>query len=467
MLSATTNTAALTAQRFLNSSADRTSSSIAKMSSGSRIVKAADDASSLAIGNKLRADISALQQASRNASQGASLLQVANGALDRIGDIMTRLKTLSTQVVNGTLSSTERQFANREFTNLVTQIDEIAEQTRWNDIAMFNGGDKLISEAAISTNASSADITADTTPIDAASSAYFADNAANFTGMVDGAVTDVNVKDIGGQFQIDIEIGDQVFRGLVDDTAASGSVIEFRSTTNSHNGFSLTTDTVYPGGLTAAALETDALAAFDVSDAANPAVRFQSRVTKEADAADFLIDGSNLFTDSIDGSGSTQNGRYSMTSRYDSDTKEFTLRLQHEDGDVQEVKVENINVNDYPDSGTGTNTFRFANGIEITMTDDKIFDATIATVPVDIDGLQFDVASGNSTTLEFQVGVQATDIINISFDPMTAAGLGLTNASIETIEGGKAASAITSAAINKINIATAEIGCNTKPDGIC
>jgi flagellin len=103
MLSVTTNTAALTAQRNLSTNSDAASSAIAKMSSGSRIVKPSDDAASLAISNKLRADIVSLEQAGRNASQGASLLQVANGAYDRISDMLARMKVLATQVINGTL----------------------------------------------------------------------------------------------------------------------------------------------------------------------------------------------------------------------------------------------------------------------------------------------------------------------------------------------------------------------------
>src|SRR6185369_3417598 len=111
MLSVTTNTAALTAQRNLSTNSEMASNSIARMSSGSRIVKPSDDASSLAISNKLRSDIAALEQAGRNASQGASLLQVANGAYDNIGNMLTRMKVLATQVINGTLSTSERLFA--------------------------------------------------------------------------------------------------------------------------------------------------------------------------------------------------------------------------------------------------------------------------------------------------------------------------------------------------------------------
>ena len=84
----TTNTAANSALRFLNLNSSQASSSVAKIASGSRIVKASDDASGLAISARLSADVTVLKQAGVNASQGASVLQVADGGLSRIADVL-------------------------------------------------------------------------------------------------------------------------------------------------------------------------------------------------------------------------------------------------------------------------------------------------------------------------------------------------------------------------------------------
>ncbi|TVQ29628.1 MAG: flagellin, partial [Geminicoccaceae bacterium] len=102
-----TNAASNSAISYLNNNSRAQASSIAKLSSGSRIVKASDDAASLAVGTKLRADVTALKQAATNASQAGSLLQIADGALSRISDSLLRMKSLATQARSDVLSSTE------------------------------------------------------------------------------------------------------------------------------------------------------------------------------------------------------------------------------------------------------------------------------------------------------------------------------------------------------------------------
>ncbi len=134
-----TNTAANTALRYMYLNQMATSGSLAKLSSGSRIVKASDDAASLAVGTKLRADVTSLRQASINASHATSVLQVADGALARIGDILQRMKSLAVQASSGSLSDNERAFLDKEYQQLLSQIDDIANQTRFNGQVLLNG----------------------------------------------------------------------------------------------------------------------------------------------------------------------------------------------------------------------------------------------------------------------------------------------------------------------------------------
>jgi flagellin len=444
MLSATTNTAALTAQRFLSMSSDSATSSIAKMSSGSRIVKASDDASSLAIGNKLRADIAALTQAGRNASQGASLLQVANGALDRIGDILTRLKTLSTQVVNGSLSSNERQFAQQEFSQLVTQIDDISSQTRWNNVSMLNGGDKTLT----STNALGGNISAGITGLDAGNAAYFtaatAFVTAGATGELSGSIKDVTVTDIGGQYRIAIEIGSQVFEGYADDAAATGTEIEFRSTSNDHNGFRLLTSTAAFG--TAPQVEAALENLFELDSTTAPPASLQSAALTEANAAAAISATATTLDDVINATGATADGIYHLTSR--SVNGDTILRLQDMDGRVYESTI--------PDAATasGSQTMVFSNGLEITFAEAE----AQATAAADLNGIRFEVTAGNATTMNFQVGVQDTDLITISFVSTTATSLGLDTLNVETEAGGIAASSSIDEAIRRVNNSQAQLG---------
>ncbi|MDX6750792.1 flagellin [Geminicoccaceae bacterium 1502E] len=138
-LTGTTNTAANTAHRYLTANQSQAASSLAKLSSGSRIVKASDDAASLAVGTKIKADVSALRQASINAAQASSLLQIADGGMARISDLLLRMKALAVQAASGSVSDTERGYLNEEFGELQNQIDQIATQTKFNDSVLLDG----------------------------------------------------------------------------------------------------------------------------------------------------------------------------------------------------------------------------------------------------------------------------------------------------------------------------------------
>ena len=139
MPTVTTNNAANTALRFLNFNSAASGASIAKLASGSRIVRASDDAAGLAIGTRLRADVAVLRQAAVNASQGASVLQVADGGLARIADVLLRMKALAAQSLSGVPSNTERGFIDAEFQQLVAEIDGIVTTTTFNGQTLLDG----------------------------------------------------------------------------------------------------------------------------------------------------------------------------------------------------------------------------------------------------------------------------------------------------------------------------------------
>ena len=134
-----TNTSAATAHRFLAQNDKDASSSLAKLSSGSRIVRASDDAASLAVGTKLKADVATLKQAQVNASNGQSVLQVADGALQQVSDILIRMKTLTTQASTGSISDTERGYLNNEYAQLGAQLTDIGTDTKFNGTALLDG----------------------------------------------------------------------------------------------------------------------------------------------------------------------------------------------------------------------------------------------------------------------------------------------------------------------------------------
>ncbi|MFO0775931.1 MAG: flagellin [Nitrospiraceae bacterium] len=134
-----TNIASLSAQRNLNASNAGLAKSVERLSSGLRITRAADDAAGLAVSETLRAQIRSINQASRNANDGISLTQIADGAAAAIGNMLHRMRELATQSGSGTVGSTERSYLDQEFISLRSEIDRIAGATEFNGNALLSG----------------------------------------------------------------------------------------------------------------------------------------------------------------------------------------------------------------------------------------------------------------------------------------------------------------------------------------
>ncbi len=133
------NFAANVAHRNLQRSDQAMTDSLSKLSSGTRVVSAKDDAASMAIGSRLQAEVKALTQAAVNSGQAVSMLQVADGAMARANDILLRMKTLAVQSGSGQLSGTERGMLDTEYQQLVAEIDRIALDTEFNGVQLTNG----------------------------------------------------------------------------------------------------------------------------------------------------------------------------------------------------------------------------------------------------------------------------------------------------------------------------------------
>ncbi|WP_417822299.1 flagellin [Terasakiella sp.] len=135
----TTNTAANTALRYLNDNTDAQTENLARIASGSRITKSADDAAGLAIGTRMQTDVATLEQARTNTDHGVSVLSTADGGMSSISDILQRMKSLSAQSISGTVSATELGFIQAEIDALVTEIDDITAATAFNGQALLDG----------------------------------------------------------------------------------------------------------------------------------------------------------------------------------------------------------------------------------------------------------------------------------------------------------------------------------------
>lgn len=134
-----TNTQAMAAQRALQHNGDAQKSSLEKLASGTRINKSADDSAGLAISEKIRASVRSLGQDSRNANDGISLIQTAEGAMNEVANILIRFRELSIQGATDTLSDVERGFIDKEVQQLKQEIDRIAQSTEFNGRKLLNG----------------------------------------------------------------------------------------------------------------------------------------------------------------------------------------------------------------------------------------------------------------------------------------------------------------------------------------
>jgi flagellin len=139
-----TNIASLEVQRHLKASSGNQEVEFSRLASGKRITKSADDAAGLAIAKKLEAETRGLRVATRNASDGISLVQVAEGGLNETGNILVRLRELSVQAGSDTVGEAERGYLNLEYEQLIQEADRISKTTSFNGRPLLKGeGDTL------------------------------------------------------------------------------------------------------------------------------------------------------------------------------------------------------------------------------------------------------------------------------------------------------------------------------------
>jgi len=193
MLAIKNNIMAENAARHLGKSYDSLAKSIERLSSGLRINSAKDDAAGLAVRELMRADIAVLQQGSRNASDGISMLQTMEGAMQVMDDALVRMKELAMQASTGTYSAAQRTIMNNEFQQMALEITRIAGDTKFNSIHLLDSANTS-NDATIyfgvgsSITVTSVDVTASALGV-ASQSLSTAANAATALSAVDTAIT--------------------------------------------------------------------------------------------------------------------------------------------------------------------------------------------------------------------------------------------------------------------------------------
>jgi flagellin len=191
-----TNVAAMNAYRNLSSTQNAMSTSLERLSSGLRINRAADDAAGLVISQGLRAHVSGLKVATRNAQDGISVVQTAEGALSEVHAMLNRMRDLAVQSINGSNDSAARTAANNEITQLKAEITRVAGNTKFGTLSLLAGGD-FESGVAFQIGANAGDtisvtISAIASSVNTTGDVTTASNASSYIASVDEAIANVS-----------------------------------------------------------------------------------------------------------------------------------------------------------------------------------------------------------------------------------------------------------------------------------
>ena len=199
-LNVVSNYAANVAHRNLLKTDMEASNSLAKLSIGKRVVSARDDAASMAIGSRMNAEVQGLKQAVVNAGQANSMLQIADGAMSTVSDILTRMKVLAIQASSANLGSTERSFLDVEFQALTNEVNRIAQDTDFNGVQLLDGQTAITQSANLGTANGVAGLSAQsldtngtfTIAYDGTDSFTVSDGTNTYTGSIAANLLDTN-----------------------------------------------------------------------------------------------------------------------------------------------------------------------------------------------------------------------------------------------------------------------------------
>jgi flagellin len=422
-LNVISNFAANVAHRNLVASDAQLTSSLAKLSAGKRVVAAKDDAASLAIGSRLAAEVAAMKQANVNAVQASSLLQIADGALAKISDILVRMKTLAVQAGSGQLSDTERNILDTEYQQLLSEIDRIALDTEFN-------GTTLIAGTAVTVTAINGQTAANN----------FVEAADGFQSVVfDTTVT--NTTDTTAVFTFSFDATSDVLTATNLETGESQGV-DIGSAAIAVNA----TQTINFGNLgTTVTLNS----AFDktVDIAPTSATTFTSDSDGQIEVASITlgtVDAAFVTnvsdnTVSIDASGGVS-------------TSTLTLGALTGTADLGSTGTQTVVLSD------GTNDVEVTFNVTAAFTTDD--DAVEISVG-DLGTLVLGTNGTSNTSFSFKLGTGTTvnvDTLSITLDQVTGTSLSLNGGDVKTADNADTASDGVSAAIDTLNNSRAGIG---------
>ncbi len=456
-LNVISNFAANVAHRNLTMSDAAASSSLTKLSSGQRVVSAKDDAASLAIGSRLRAEVVAMRTASVNAGQAGSMLQIADGAMATISDILVRMKELAVQSTSGQFSNTERTILDSEFQALLSEVTRISEDTEFNGTQLIAGGAAVYgtdSRSATTSELAGAAVGLEITFDDTAFDTSIVNDEDTFRFSYNGTSEELVLTNVNTGDRQTIDITAALDTAAVTNGAGNDLVIGETATIDFANlgvkviideNFTRATDLITEGELavTGTLTVTTGTVNFASSGLTNAGIT-------ELLAATSYAAGTGLLTIQV---ASTGAGDATMAA---TNGIEFSLN-----GGAYAATTGDF------DLGVGTEvSFRLATSGEVlgtlTLSDVERTGGT-DTIIVDIGQLLFGVdytTTGTTSTFSFKVGTgnQSYDSLSFDINAASATALGLTGADITNVATAEAASTAVSAAIDTLNTTRSDVG---------
>jgi flagellin len=424
-VSSLTNTAASTAQRALGKNTDMLSKALTQLATGMANNKASDNPSDQAISAKLNAVIKTLEQASRNTAQGASLIQLVSGAQSQIIEMLTQAQVLAATSVSDALSASDRAKSDAAYQKLMAQIDATANQTRWNGVALLNGGAGTVVQPTVAVTASAA---SGGNPFASIPANTFnaGINVSNTVGMVSGSVQSCSVVANGALYDVSVTIGLQTFKTTTAIPTAN-SVLRLTSVTDPRNTAAFQATTV-TSGLTDTTTFQAALRALLGLDT--------GAVMSLQSATSTVINNTANNVGAITSGTATAPGVYCLS--YTAASTTFTLS----DG---------VNVIHNVWNGTDTSV-NFNNGVSVALTG--------AGAPTALTNGQhvFSISPGASVALNFQVGELATDTLVLTIPGLNSATLGLGGTNVLTSATAATAEVALITAINGVTSNNAQVG---------
>ena len=471
------NMNALNAHRNMNVNNTAAGKSMEKLSSGLRINRAGDDAAGLAISEKMRGQIRGLTQASRNASDGISMIQTAEGALNETQNILQRMRELSVQSSNDTNTSADRQSIQKEIEQLTEEIDRIGNNTEFNTQSLLKGdgstklegisidlAGKTKMKAGEDATTVEAKIEIDLTNVTTAGSVKLGINdkdveiklgAAGTAGeIVNGTVSLGNPPDVGAVAK---SVSELVQKSIDEDSDLKGN---FKVSVGTGN--KIVIEAVKTGensGAKGNIKIKDTVNNATFTDGVNTVTKDQTIVGKDvkATAATATVDLNGLTVEHLLTKGVTIGGK--QIEFYNADEGSYS-------GDAIGVSI--------------TSAIKTAPPNDIDAT--KLVDAIIEQTKGKLDGVELSKSAGNELVITstqtgvnskveiengaknegfeatFQVGANSNQTISISIGDMRADALGVKNVDLTTAEGSQEATATIQAAIEKVSTERAGLG---------